>query len=77
MRRRQYVTMTAIVFSIIFSLFYLGLFGATFILSLKFLAYVYRDLWPVGKNGPPISWSRKGTKSPVLIRLKWPSIYVN
>jgi len=34
-------------------IFLLPLFGATFILNLKFLAYAYRELWPADKNDPP------------------------
>jgi len=32
--------------------FLLPLFGATFVPNFKFLAYAYRELWPVGKNDP-------------------------
>jgi len=34
-------------------IFPLALFGATFILNFKFLAYAYRELWSTGKNDHP------------------------
>jgi len=33
-------------------IFLLPLFRTTFILSLKFLAHAYRELWPADKNDP-------------------------
>jgi len=44
-------------------IFLLPLFGATFLPNLKCLAYAYRELWPSGKNDPPVV---QGLKKPGL-----------